>query len=119
METKFNKFRLLENKIENIKDKKKIFSSDSGFDTPKKINRSEKIVDKEILDDIENGITLETLNELDLPIFKYTTQITIHGLFDKLTQQRIGGYKWIFQNKNKSIGIKWNAIDYEKKIINL
>lgn len=105
---------LLENK--ELRDKKSLFSEDSGFDTPKKLNRSNRIVPVEILEEIERGITIERLDELDLPIFKYKTQITIHGIFDELSNQRIGGYKLIFQNKNKSIGIKWNAIDYDKKV---
>jgi len=116
MITQFNKFNISESaRMSDIKDKKDIYSEDTGFDTPKKINRSDKIVSKEILDQIENGITIEQLNNIDLPVFKYKTQITIHGQFDELTQSRIHGYKWIFQNKNKSIGVKWNAIDFNKK----
>lgn len=103
------------NESSKVKDIKNLFSRDSGFDTPKKINRSNEIVPKEFLDKIEDGITIEDLESSNLPIFKYRTQITIHGLFDELTISRIGGYKNIFQNKNKSIGIKWNAIDYDKK----
>lgn len=92
-----------------------LFSNNSGFDTRKKINRSDKQVSKELLDKIEEGITIEELDKIDLPIFKYQTQITIHGQFGELTRERIHGYKMVFQNKNKSIGIKWNAIDIKKK----
>jgi hypothetical protein len=101
----FNNF-IYETISEDVKDKKELFSKDSGFDTPKKINRSAEIVPKEILEEIENGITYETLNSINLPVFKYKTQITIHGLFDQLTKNYIGSYKSIFQNANKSIGIK-------------
>jgi hypothetical protein len=102
------------NKIKPIDD---LFNSESGYDTPKKINRSTEIVPNEILSEIENGISLETLEKLKFPIFKYRTQITIHGQFDNLTRNNIENdyYKTIFQNQNKSIGIKWNAIDFEKK----
>lgn len=112
---KYNNFIAESINYENVRDKKELFSKDSGFDTPKKINRSAEVVPKELLEKIENGITYETLNDIDLPIFKYKTQITIHGIFDQLTQSRIGHYKSIFQNANKSIGIKQNAIDYNKK----
>ena len=97
------------------KGKTELFSHDSGFDTRKALNRSDEIVPKEILDDIEKGISLETLNKIDLPIFKYKTQITIHGQFGELNKHYVGRYKSLFQNQNKSIGVKWNAIDYAKK----
>lgn len=98
-----------------IYNKEQLFSITHGYDTPKKLNRSNEYVKPEILEEIEQGITLERLKSLDLPIYVYKTQITIHGQFDELTKQRIGGYKLVFQNKNKSIGIKWTAIDYQKK----
>ena len=92
-----------------------LFERSVGLDTPKKINRSTAKVDKSVLDAIEGGITSEVLNELTVPIFKYKTQITIHGEFDDLSNNYIGGYKMVFQNQNKSIGVKWNAIDFDKK----
>lgn len=112
---RYNQFITESVDLDKLKNKTSLFSKDSGFDTPKKLNRSDEIVPRKILDEIEKGITLERLDSLNLPIFKYKTQITIHGMFDKLTTQRIGGYKLLFQNKNKSIGVKWNAIDFEKK----
>jgi hypothetical protein len=53
------------NKIKPIDD---LFNSESGYDTPKKINRSTEIVPNEILSEIENGISLETLEKLKFPI---------------------------------------------------
>jgi len=97
------------------KEKKSLYSDEKGFDRKNKLNRSNKVVPKEILEQIEKGITIEELEDSKLPVFKYKTQITIHGIFGELTKQRIGGYKSLFQNKNLSIGVKWNAIDYEKK----
>lgn len=115
MITKFQYFINESVDISKMSDKENLFSKDSGFDTPKKLNRSDEIVPRKIIDEIEQGITIERLDSLNLPIFKYKTQITIHGQFDQLTTQRIGGYKLLFQNKNKSVGVKWNAIDFEKK----
>lgn len=99
---------------EKFKDINEIFKEESGFDKRKKINRSEKEVSLKDLNNIEDGINIEELEKLNLPIFKYRTQITIHGNFD-VTSHRISGYKMIFQNKNKSLGVKWNAIDFKKK----
>jgi hypothetical protein len=86
-----------------------------NFETPKKINRSEKVVSLEQIDAIDNGITLEQLDAFKLPIFKYKTQITIHGIFPEMGYILVGGYKHIFQNQNKSVGVRYNAIDYDKK----
>lgn len=96
-----------------------IFESTTGYDSKNITNKSNIIVDNSILEKIEKGITSETLETIinqGIKVFKYRTQITIHGLFDELTNNRIYGYANIFQNKNKSIGIKYNAIDEEKRI---
>ena len=47
----------------------------------------------------------------------YYHQITIHGEFDFFERLRVNGYKSIIQNKNKSIGVKYVAIDSGKKKI--
>ena len=94
-----------------------IFNKSEYFDTKKILNRSDKKVNQNILNEIEQGITIEQLDKLtkSIPVFKYKTQITIHGIFDQLENNYINGYKYIFQNKNLSIGIKYNAIDNIKK----
>ena len=85
-------------------------------DTKKKTNRSDKTISVQTLQLIENGITSEQLDGFNLPVFKYGTQITIHGIFPDLEESlRIGGYKRVFQNQNKSLGVKYQAIDYDKK----
>ena len=95
-----------------------LFKSETNFDHKSILNKLNKHIDKNILDQIESGITLEQLdnfNNSGIPILKYKTQITIHGLFPELSINSIFGYKNLFQNKNKSIGIKYNAIDEEKR----
>lgn len=88
----------------------------SNIDAKCILNRSTKIIDKTILDKIESeGATSEILETLGVPVFRYKTQITIHGKFSELNNHYLGGYKNLFQNKNESIGIKWQAIDYLKK----
>lgn len=86
-----------------------------NYETPKKLNRSNRIVSNEILKEVEEGITSERLDELRLPVFKYKTQITIHGQFPQVERNYLDGYKQIFQNQNGSIGVKYNAIDNAKK----
>ena len=102
-----------------MKKTEKLFSRASQFDAKNITNKSNVILDKSIFDTIENGISIETLdklqNEHNLKVFKYRTQITIHGLFPDTTGFYVGGYSSIFQNKNKSIGVKWRAIDSEKR----
>ena len=88
-------------KIENKED---LFSEDSEFDKKNILNRApNSIVSPKVLEEIENGITIEQLNKLNLPVFRHLTQITIHGKLNELQNQRIGGYKDLFQNKTQSI----------------
>lgn len=102
-------------KLEN----KDIFLSIDGVcDKKSKLNKLNKRVNPEYLEQIEEGVTLEELDgmrENGLPVLKYKTQITVHGLFPDLNNQVVFGYVNVFQNKNKSIGIKYNAIDEEKR----
>lgn len=97
----------------------KLFSAEGITDSKHILNTSNKEVERTILDKIENeGVTIEQLNEFQksgLHIYMYQTQITIHGLFPQLYNNYLSNYKTLFQNKNKSIGVKWNGIDNEKK----
>lgn len=96
-------------KIETILEK-------SNYDERKVLNRSDKVISEKELRIIENeGATYELLESMNVPIFKYQTQITIHGLFPDLKNERVGYYKNLCQNKNKSIGCKYTALDREKK----
>jgi hypothetical protein len=69
-------------------------------------------------EELENGVTLERLETLGVPVLRYDTQVTIHGklpTFD--ASARPGGYKAVFQNGNGSVGVKFSAIDAEKKAL--
>ncbi len=96
----------------------KVFDADSEYASKHKLNTCNKVVGQELLDKIEDGCSLETLEEVakGFDIFKYRTQITIHGLFPELSTRCIGRYVNIVQNKNKSVGIKYTAIDHAKKM---
>lgn len=105
--------------ISKLKEKNVIATSNGKFDTKKKLNASKKKVSQSVLEKLEQGVTIEQLDEIvgkGMPIFKYKTQITIHGEFPKLKEMiTLYGYKHIFQNKNKSIGLRYGAIDEEKR----
>jgi hypothetical protein len=69
-------------------------------------------------DTIENGVTLEALEALNVPVLRYATQVTIHGKLPEFSEYaRPGGYKSIVRNGNGSIGVRYCAIDAEKKAL--
>ena len=72
----------------NYKITEKLFEKNGITDNKHILNTSEITVDESVLNEIEKGgVTLERLNELNksgLDIYKYQTQITIHGLFPEL-----------------------------------
>lgn len=97
----------------------KIFGAESdNYASKHKLNTCNKAVSQEMLNKIEAGCSLEALEEIaqGFDIFKYRTQITVHGLFPELSTNCIGRYVNIVQNKNKSVGIKYTAIDHAKKM---
>jgi hypothetical protein len=68
------------------------------------------------LDEIEKGITIERLSELTVPVYRYGGQVTIHGIFKDIPDDlRVHGYKSVFRNGNGSLGVKYVAIDGDKK----
>lgn len=88
----------------------------SNYDSKNITNKGTGTIPQTALDKIEiEGVTLEFLQGLNVPVYKYRTQITIHGLFPALVNNYLGGYKNLFQNKNLSIGVKWQAVDFAKK----
>lgn len=104
-------------KRDKVNKKDSVFSENINYDTRKGLNRSTEVIPEELVNSImENGISIEDLEELEYPVFKYTTQITIHGLFD-IPEDRyvLGNYVNLIRNKNGSLGVKYNAIDFEKK----
>ncbi|MDE2020431.1 MAG: hypothetical protein KGJ13_08860, partial [Patescibacteria group bacterium] len=67
-------------------------------------------------DEIENGVPIERLSEIGVPVFRYATQLTIHGrLPDFDANARPSGYRAIFRNGNGSLGVRYCAIDMAKK----
>lgn len=94
-----------------------LFGSDTRSYDNKHINNvSSKRISESIINDIEkNGITSEMLDNLGLPVFRYRTQITVHGKFPDGCDVRVGGYKNLVKNQNSSLGVRYTAIDRRKK----
>jgi len=70
------------------------------------------------LKELEDGVTIETIEALKVPVYLYGGQLTIHGTFkdDIGDNFRVAGYKSVFKNGNGSIGVRYVAIDAEKKL---
>ena len=64
---------------------------------------------------LERGVTIEELSAIGVPVYRYETQVTIHGNLPGLRQARVNGYKSLVENGNGSLGVKYVAIDSEKK----
>ena len=96
----------------------KLFENKFNYDKKHKLNTSPKELPLKIIENINKGITLEQLSEIlakGYDIYKYSTQITIHGICNDLTDNNVFLYKSLILNKNKSLGVKWIAVDTEKK----
>lgn len=94
-----------------------LFEKVSVYDSKHIKNLSTKKVPQQLLEAVENGCSYETLLQLakGYPVCKYQTQITVHGIFNDLGTRRVGVYVNLCKNKNQSLGIRWSAIDYNKK----
>lgn len=67
-------------------------------------------------EEIEAGITSERLETIGVPVYRYATCCTIHGILpDFNPNKRIGGYKALSQNQNGTLGLRYIAIDNAKK----
>ena len=63
-----------------------------------------------------SGIDSDLLH--GLPVKLYDTQLTIHTKIKNEPENgRIGTYKLLALNKNESLGVKYRAIDYNKKTV--
>lgn len=96
----------------------KFFDIETPYSKKHKLNTCSRNVPQEYLDQIEKGCSiehLETMMAKKFDVFKYKTQITIHGVFPALSTRRVGMYVNLTQNQNKSVGVRYTAIDREKK----
>ena len=85
------------------------------FLAKRKINAAPKTRPNVSQNSIESvGLEIEELGKLNVPAFRYKTQVTIHGIWDD-TVGYCNGYKSLVKNKNGSFGIRYCAIDAAKK----
>lgn len=101
-----------------MKQLEKFFDIETPYSKKHVLNTCNRKVPQEYLDEIEMGCSieqLETMMRKKFDVFKYKTQITIHGIFPELSTRRVGTYVNLTQNKNLSIGVRYTAIDREKK----
>ena len=96
----------------------RLFDKSYNYDKKHKINTTDKKLPESVIKTINAGVTIEQIDLLlskGYDVYKYATQITIHGKCDKLTNDTVGYYKCLTLNKNKSVGVKWIAVDASKK----
>lgn len=102
----------------SFKEMKPVYTVDSDFDS-KHINNlaPNENIPESLISTINNGVTLEQLDEIaHLPICYYKTQLTIHGICPTLKNKDVYGYSALMVNQNKSLGVRWLAIDRKKKL---
>jgi hypothetical protein len=66
-------------------------------------------------EEIQKGVTSEQLLAIKVPVFFYKTQITIHGKLPDVGDGQVLTYKCLIKNQNGSVGVRYIAIDGEKK----
>jgi hypothetical protein len=68
---------------------------------------------------LQAGVTLEELQALPVPVLAYSGQVTVHGTlppdFAGKVLPLVNGYSHLTRNGNGSLGVKYGAIDGEKK----
>ena len=63
-----------------------------------------------------DGVTLERLATIGVPVYRYKTQVTIHGVLPDIGFKGVvHGYKCLVENENGSLGVRYCAIDAGKK----
>jgi hypothetical protein len=82
----------------------------------RRTNVSKKVANITV-EEIENGVSIEKLTSLNVPVFRYGGQVTIHGVLPDINETRINGYQSIIKNGNGTIGVKYLAIDGVKKAL--
>ena len=67
--------------------------------------------------ELKSSPSIESLMRLNVPVYRYKTQVTIHGVLPETEFKNVTGYQCIVQNGNGTIGLKYVGIDGEKKVI--
>ncbi len=96
----------------------KLESTDCKRDTKARrvLNCAPDTVANITAEELEKGVSLERIEAINTPILLYSGQATIHGkIADFNEAARPGGYRAIFRNGNGSVGVRYAAIDADKK----
>lgn len=66
--------------------------------------------------ELEKGVTIEALESLNVPVYRYGTQVTIHGILPDIAAGAMpAGYKSVLKNGNGTVGVRYVGIDGTKK----
>jgi hypothetical protein len=103
--------------MEKLKDIEGRISYGQSDDKARRVlNTSDKLANI-TAEQIEAGVSIETLEALNVPVYRYGTQITIHGILPNIDRAYVLGYKAVFKNENGTCGVRYIAVDGEKKAI--
>ena len=81
----------------------------------RRINASDAVANITAEEIQRDGVTIERLGNIGVPVFRYQTQITIHGVLPDIGNGRVDHYKSLVKNENGSLGVRYAAIDAAKK----
>jgi len=83
----------------------------------RRLNTDQNTVANITAKEIEGGqVTIEAIENLNTDCYLYSTQVTIHGKLPDITNRHDAlGYKSIIINANGTLGIRYTAIDAQKK----
>jgi hypothetical protein len=92
----------------------KRYFGESDEKARRRVNTSRRVANITAAE-IERGVTIEALEAIGVPVYRYGTQITIHGNLPDVLEDRVLGYKCIFRNSNGTLGVRYVAVDGAKK----
>lgn len=83
----------------------------------RRLNTAVDTVSEITAKELQSGqVTIETIEKLTTPCYLYSTQLTLHGKLPEITCKKDAlGYTSLIFNANKTIGVKYSAIDAVKK----
>lgn len=97
-----------------------LFSASFACDRKHRLNTTVKPLPLGLLKEFTSeGLTLERVEELlseGYDIYRYQTQLTVHGLCQESLPAYVSGYKSVSINKNGSVGVRWISVDRAKKL---
>lgn len=97
-----------------------LFSASFSCDKKHRLNTTAKTLPVGLLKELSSdGLTLERVDALlseGYDIYRYQTQLTVHGVCKEVLPEIRFGYKTLTVNKNGSVGVRWVGVDRAKKL---